>query len=69
MFIKTELLIIDEIGYWTLDETASHFFFQIGSECYERGSIQLTSKKTFGAWGDIFGESYARSPPPALQHR
>jgi DNA replication protein DnaC len=57
MFIKPDLLIIDEIGYRKMDETAAHFFFQIVSERYERGSIVLTSNKTFGAWGDIFGDS------------
>jgi DNA replication protein DnaC len=57
MFIKPDLLIIDEIGYRKMDETAAHFFFQIVSERYERGSILLTSNKTFGAWGDIFGDT------------
>jgi DNA replication protein DnaC len=57
MFIKPDLLIIDEIGYRKMDETAAHFFFQIVSERYERGAILLTSNKTFGAWGDIFGDS------------
>lgn len=40
-----------------MDETAAHFFFQIVSERYEHGSIMLTSNKTFGAWGDIFGDT------------
>lgn len=57
MFIKPDLLIIDEIGYRKMDETAAHFFFQIVSERYERGAILLTSNKTFGAWGDIFGDN------------
>lgn len=57
MFIKPDLLIIDEIGYRKMDETAAHFFFQIVSERYERGSILLTSNKSFGAWGDIFGDT------------
>ncbi|WP_342415485.1 IS21-like element helper ATPase IstB [Paenibacillus sp. FSL R10-2782] len=57
MFIKPDLLIIDEIGYRKMDETAAHFFFQIVSERYERGSIMLTSNKTFGTWGDIFGDT------------
>jgi DNA replication protein DnaC len=57
MFIKPDLLIIDEIGYRKMDETAAHFFFQIVSERYERGSILLASNKTFGAWGDIFGDT------------
>jgi DNA replication protein DnaC len=56
-FIKPDLLIIDEIGYRKMDETAAHFFFQIVSERYEKGSIILTSNKSFGMWGEIFGDS------------
>jgi DNA replication protein DnaC len=57
MFIKPDLLIIDEIGYRKMDETAAHFFFQIVSERYERGSILLSPNKKFGAWGEIFGDT------------
>lgn len=56
-FTKPSLLIIDEIGYRKMDEAAAHFFFQIVSERYERGSIILTSNKTYGAWGEIFGDT------------
>lgn len=56
-FIKPDLLIIDEIGYRKMDEAAAHFFFQIVSERYERSSIILTSNKSYGAWGDIFGDT------------
>nr|WP_042229093.1 ATP-binding protein [Paenibacillus popilliae] len=43
MFMKPDLLIIDEIGYRKMDDTAAHFFFQIVSERYERGSMMLTT--------------------------
>jgi DNA replication protein DnaC len=42
VFIKPDLLIIDEIGYRKMDETTAHYFFQIVSERYERGTIVLT---------------------------
>jgi DNA replication protein len=54
---KPNLLIIDEIGYRRMDDTAAHFFFQIVAERYETGSIILTSNKSYGAWGEIFGDS------------
>jgi DNA replication protein DnaC len=57
MFLKADLLIIDEIGYRKMDEAAAHFFFQIISERYEKGSIILTSNKSFGSWGEIFGDT------------
>ena len=56
-FIKPNVLIIDEIGYRKMDETAAHFFFQIVSERYESGSIILTSNKSYGSWGEIFGDT------------
>jgi DNA replication protein DnaC len=31
-------------------------FFQLISARYERGSIVLTSNKSYGDWGEIFGE-------------
>lgn len=54
---KPNLLIIDEIGYRRMDDTAAHFFFQIVAERYETGSIILTSNKSYGSWGEIFGDS------------
>lgn len=56
-FVKPNVLIIDEIGYRKMDETAAHFFFQIVSERYESGSIILTSNKSYGSWGEIFGDT------------
>ncbi|TCP55502.1 DNA replication protein DnaC [Tumebacillus sp. BK434] len=56
-YTKPDMLLIDEIGYRKMDETAAHFFFQIVSERYEKGSIVLTSNKSFGMWGDIFGDT------------
>lgn len=57
IFTKPNLLIIDEIGYRKMEDTAAHFFFQIISERYETGSIILTSNKSYGSWGEIFGDS------------
>jgi len=50
------LLILDEIGYLPLDQQASHFFFQLISKRYERGSIILTSNKSYSEWGSIFAK-------------
>ncbi|WP_243652941.1 ATP-binding protein [Tumebacillus sp. BK434] len=56
-YTNPNMLLIDEIGYRKMDETAAHFFFQIVSERYEKGSIVLTSHKSFGMWGDIFDDT------------
>jgi len=54
-FIKSSVLIIDEIGYLNLDTQSAHYLFQVISRRYERGSIILTSNKGFGEWGEMVG--------------
>ncbi len=49
-----QLLILDEMGYFALDKRAAQFLFQLVSRRYQRGSIILTSNKSFNEWGDIF---------------
>lgn len=51
---KPKLLILDEMGYFPLDRMAAQFMFQLVSRRYQKGSIILTSNKSFGEWGDIF---------------
>ena len=49
--------MIDEVGYLPLDDLGTTIFFQLVSARYERGSIILTSNKSYGDWGSIFGDS------------
>jgi DNA replication protein DnaC len=51
---KPKLLIIDEVGYLPLDGWEARMVFQLVSQRYERGSIILTSNKSYGDWGKIF---------------
>lgn len=51
---RPKLLILDEMGYFPLDRLAAQFLFQLISRRYLRGSIVLTSNKSYGDWGDIF---------------
>jgi DNA replication protein DnaC len=37
-------------------EIGATIFFQLVSARYERGSIFLTSNKSYGEWGTIFGD-------------
>lgn len=57
MYTKPTLLIIDEIGYHKMHETGAHLFFQLIAERYKKGSIILTSNKSFSEWGEIFGDN------------
>lgn len=56
-YSKPKLLIIDELGYLPFDPKAAHLFFQLVSRRYEKGSILITSNRSVGEWGDIFGDS------------
>ncbi len=40
-----------------MDDETAHYFFQIVSSRYEKGSIILTSNKSYGEWGDVFGDN------------
>jgi DNA replication protein DnaC len=53
---KPKLLILDEMGYFPLDRLAAQFLFQLVSRRYQKGSIILTSNKSYGDWGDIFAD-------------
>lgn len=53
---RPKLLIIDEMGYFPLDRLAAQFLFQLVSRRYQKGSILLTSNKSYGDWGEIFAD-------------
>ena len=56
VYLAPKVLIIDEMGYLPLDDLGATIFFQLVSARYERGSIILTSNKSYGDWGAIFGD-------------
>ena len=56
IYLAPKVLIINEMGYLPLDELGATIFFQLVSARYERGSILLTSNKSYGEWGSIFGD-------------
>jgi DNA replication protein DnaC len=50
------VLVIDEVGYIPFEPEAANLFFQLVSSRYERASLIVTSNKTFGRWGEVFGD-------------
>lgn len=56
IYLAPRVLVIDEMGYLPLDELGAMIFFQLVSARYERGSIILSSNKSYGDWGTIFGD-------------
>jgi DNA replication protein DnaC len=55
-YAKPKLLIIDELGYLPFEPDAAHLFFQLVSRRYERGSLLITSNRSVGEWGTVFGD-------------
>ncbi len=53
------LLILDEMGYLPLDQVATSFLFQLVSKRYTKGSIIVTSNKSYAEWGSVFGDEVA----------
>ena len=53
-FTRPSLLIIDEVGFLPLDASEASLLFEVVSRRYERGSIVLTSNKSFAEWAEVF---------------
>lgn len=56
VLLRPKLLVIDEVGYLPLDRQAANWFFEVVSRRYEKGSIVLTSNKSYGDWATLFPE-------------
>lgn len=55
--MRLTLLIIDEVGYLTLDALQASLLFQVICQRYQREqAVVLTSNKPFGEWGQVFGD-------------
>jgi len=55
-YLKPAVLVCDEVGYLPLTRAEGNMVFQLVSRRYEWGSIILTSNKTFGEMGQVFGD-------------
>lgn len=53
-YLAADLLILDELGFKKLPNYSADDFFEIISRRYEKGSIIITTNKSFEQWGDIF---------------
>src|SRR4030095_5993385 len=56
IYLAPRVLVIDEMGYLPLDDMGATIFFQLVSARYERGSIIVTSNKSYSEWDSIFGD-------------
>ena len=52
--LRNQLIILDEVGYLTLDKTASDHLLQLVNKAYENVSLIVTSNLDFSEWGTLF---------------
>jgi len=55
--MKSDLVIIDEIGYTPIEKREANLFFNLISELYEKTSLIVTSNKSFDAWAEMMGDT------------
>jgi DNA replication protein DnaC len=53
-YTRPALLVVDELGYLTIDKHGGNLLFQVISDRYERGSIIITTNKAYKHWPSIF---------------
>ena len=53
-FEKYDLVILDELGYVSLDKNGCEMLFNLISSRNDKGSIVLTSNLTFDRWEEVF---------------
>ena len=56
VFLRPAVLVVDEVGYLPLDRAEANMVFQLVSRRYERGSMIITSNKSFAEWGSVLGD-------------
>jgi DNA replication protein DnaC len=55
-YLRPAVLVLDEVGYLPLGREEANMVFKLVSRRYERGSIILTSNKSFAEWGSVLGD-------------
>ena len=67
---KTDVLIVDELGYLSFSRAGAELLFQVFADRYERASLLVTSNLAFSDWGQIFqGERMTAALLDRLTHR
>lgn len=53
---RTDITVVDELGYVNLCRESAQALFQFFSERHERRSVIITTNLEFGKWTEVFGE-------------
>ncbi|MGH2851614.1 MAG: IS21-like element helper ATPase IstB, partial [Solirubrobacteraceae bacterium] len=69
-YARTDLVVLDELGYLALPDGATELVFQVLSERHERGSLIVTTNLPFGEWTKVFPDPrLAKAVVDRLTHR
>jgi DNA replication protein DnaC len=60
-YLAPDLLILDELGFKKIPAYSADGFFEVISKRYEKGSVIITTNKTFESWGEIFADGVLAS--------
>ncbi|MDX6519631.1 MAG: hypothetical protein QOF08_236 [Gaiellales bacterium] len=69
-YARTELVVLDELGYLALPPGAAELVFQVISERNERGSLIVTTNLPFSEWTKVFPDArLAKAVVDRITHR